>query len=57
MLKILEQILIGYDDLISERLIPTKIYPSKDRKDLGGTSETSVFLIVFHFCLFRTELE
>ena len=27
MLKILEQILRGYDDLISERLSQTKIYP------------------------------
>jgi len=35
MLKILEQILIGYDDLISERLSQTKIYPSKARKGLG----------------------
>jgi len=35
MLKILEQILIGYDDLISERLSKTKIYPSKARKGLG----------------------
>ena len=35
MLRILEQILIGYDDLISERLSQTKIYPSKARKDLG----------------------
>ena len=35
MLKILEQILKGYDDLISERLSQTKIYPSKARKGLG----------------------
>jgi len=35
MLRILEQILIGYDDLISERLSQTKIYPSKARKGLG----------------------
>lgn len=35
MLKILEQILRGYDDLISERLSETKIYPSKARKGLG----------------------
>ena len=35
MLKILEQILIGYDDLISERLSQTHIYPSKARKGLG----------------------
>jgi len=35
MLKILEIILTGYDDLISERLSRTDIYPSKDRKGLG----------------------
>ncbi len=35
MIKILEQILKGYDDLISERLSQTKIYPSKARKGLG----------------------
>ena len=35
MAKILEQILIGYDDLISERLSQTKVYPSKARKGLG----------------------
>jgi len=35
MLKTLEQILRGYDDLISERLSQTKIYPSKARKGLG----------------------
>ena len=35
MAKILEQILMGYDDLISERLSRTKIYPSKARKGLG----------------------
>ena len=35
MLKILEQILRGYDNLISERLSQTKIYPSKARKGLG----------------------
>ena len=35
MLKILEQILRGYDDLISERLSQTKVYPSKARKGLG----------------------
>jgi hypothetical protein len=35
MLKILDQILRGYDDLISERLSQTKIYPSKARKGLG----------------------
>lgn len=35
MLRILEEILKGYDDLISERLSQTKIYPSKARKGLG----------------------
>jgi hypothetical protein len=35
MLKVLEQILMGYDDRISERLSQTKIYPSKARKGLG----------------------
>jgi len=35
MLKILEEILRGYDDLISERLSRTDIYPSKARKGLG----------------------
>ncbi|MDY7038225.1 MAG: hypothetical protein SV375_18945 [Thermodesulfobacteriota bacterium] len=35
MLQILEQILKGYDDLISERLSQTKIYPVKARKGLG----------------------
>ena len=35
MLRILEQILIGYDDLISERLSQTTMYPSKARKGLG----------------------
>ena len=35
MLKILEAILKSYDDLISERLSKTKIYPSKARKGLG----------------------
>ena len=35
MLKILEQILRGYDDLISERLSRTDKYPSKARKGLG----------------------
>ena len=34
-LKILEQILRGYDDLISERLRQTKIYGSKARKGMG----------------------
>ena len=35
MLRILEQVLRGYDDLISERLSQTRIYPSKARKGLG----------------------
>jgi hypothetical protein len=35
MLKILEKILMGYDDLIVERLSRTDIYPSKARKGLG----------------------
>lgn len=35
MLKILDGILRGYDDLISARLSQTKIYPSKARKGLG----------------------
>ena len=35
MLRILEQILIGYDNLTSERLSQTKIYPSKARKWLA----------------------
>ena len=35
MLKILEQVLMSYDDLISERLTRTDIYPSKARKGLG----------------------
>jgi hypothetical protein len=35
MLKILQQVLTSYDDLISERLSRTDIYPSKDRKGLG----------------------
>ena len=35
MLRILEELLKGYDDLISERLSKTKIYPSKARKGLG----------------------
>jgi hypothetical protein len=35
MLQILEGILRGYDDLISERLSQTKLYPSKARKGLG----------------------
>ena len=33
--KMLEQILMSYDDLISQRLSKTKIYPSKARKGLG----------------------
>ena len=33
MLKILEKILTGYDDLISDRL--SRTYPSKKRKGLG----------------------
>ena len=35
MLRILEQILMGYDDLISERLSQTKLYSTKARKGLG----------------------
>jgi hypothetical protein len=35
MLQILKQILMGYDNLISERLSQTKNYPSKARKRLG----------------------
>ena len=35
MLKILEQILTSYDNLISERLSQTKIYPGKAGKGLG----------------------
>ena len=35
MLKVLSEILKSYDDLISERLSQTKIYPSKARKGLG----------------------
>jgi len=35
MVRILEHILMGYDDLISERLSQTKLYPSKARKGLG----------------------
>ena len=35
MLKILENILKWYDDLIAERLSRTSIYPSKARKGLG----------------------
>jgi hypothetical protein len=35
MLKILEQVLMSYDQLISERLSHTEIYPSKARKGLG----------------------
>ena len=35
MLEILKTILMGYDDIISERLSRTHIYPSKARKGLG----------------------
>ena len=35
MLKILEHTLMSYDDLISERLRYTEIYPSEARKGLG----------------------
>ena len=35
MLKILDEILRDYDDLISERLSRTDKYPSKARKGLG----------------------
>jgi hypothetical protein len=35
MLRILEEILRGYDDLICKRLSQTKIYPSKARRGLG----------------------
>ena len=35
MLRILEELLRDYDDLISERLSQTKIYPTKARKGLG----------------------
>jgi hypothetical protein len=35
MLRILEEILKSYDDLICERLSQTRIYPSKARKGLG----------------------
>ncbi len=35
MLKVLEQVLMSYDDLISERLRHTEIYPRKARKGLG----------------------
>jgi hypothetical protein len=35
MLQVLEKILMNYDDLISERLSHTEIYPSKARKGLG----------------------
>ena len=35
MLKILEKVLMSYDDVISERLTRTDIYPSKARKGLG----------------------
>jgi hypothetical protein len=35
MLQVLEKTLMNYDDLISERLSHTEIYPSKARKGLG----------------------
>ena len=35
MLRILEEILKSYDDLICERLSQTRIYPSKARRGLG----------------------
>ena len=35
MLEILKRVLMSYDDLISERLSRTDIYPSKARKGLG----------------------
>lgn len=35
MLQVLERVLTNYDDLICERLVQTKIYPSKDRRGLG----------------------
>jgi hypothetical protein len=35
MFRVLEQILMGYDNLTSDRLSQTKIYPSKARKGLG----------------------
>ncbi len=35
LLEILEKVLMNYDDLISERLSQTQIYPSKARKGLG----------------------
>jgi len=34
MVRILEKILMGYDDLISERLSQTTMYPSRARKGL-----------------------
>ena len=36
MLRILEQVLRGYDDLIMERLSRTDLYPSKASKTLPG---------------------
>jgi len=36
MLEILKSILMGYDDIISNRLSRTDIFPSKARKGLGG---------------------
>ena len=52
MLRILEEILKSYDDLISERLSQTKIYPSKARKGLGrhisrGDSALKGDIIIF----------
>ena len=35
MLRILERILMSFDDLISQRLSRTKVYPSRARKGLG----------------------
>ena len=35
MLKILEHILRGYYDIVSERLSRTEVYPSKSRNGLG----------------------
>ena len=44
MLKILQQVLTSYDDLISERLSRTDIYPSKDRKKAWGGMSGKVIL-------------
>jgi hypothetical protein len=35
LVRILEQIFMGYDNLISEHLSQTKMYPSKARNGLG----------------------